>query len=303
MILSAGKRHKKFHCNMEAKKIDLNEWGYYGEGGTATSFCNKRDGNLYLKLNKSGYPEQLTREEFLASKLFGEMGLPTPPVYEYVTDGDRFGYTGERVKGKISFARILSQDLGRMEEIAGRFAAMAGNLHKTKADTSRMKSCLEHFTGYLGDMSFVPSDVADRIREYLKEFSDEPFCLHGDMNPGNVINFEGHDYWIGINSFMYGDPFWDMATMYIIANCMPAKAVRKLYHLSPSQYRKFFDAFGKHYFGDTWNSPQIRNRIRNAAKVKCCALIKKDPGNASLYVPFIRGNWFAFRLRLVFRSF
>ena len=287
---------------MEAKKVDLNEWGYYGEGGTAVSFCNKQDGNIYLKLNKKEYPEELTREEFLAARMFGEMGLPTPEVYDYVTDGERFGYTGERIKGKISFARMLSQEPERQEELAGRFAAMALALHRTEADTSKMKSCLDYFTGYLGDMSFVPSDVAEKVRGCLKEFTDAPFFLHGDMNPGNVIEFEGCDYWIGVNSLMYGDPYWDLSTMYIIANCMPAKAVKERYHLSPSACRGFLDAFKRQYFGKSWDSPQVEGRIRNAAKVRCCALIKMSPANASLYIPFIRGRKLAFRLRMAVKN-
>ena len=285
---------------MEAKKINLDEWGYYGEGGTAVSFCNKHDGNLYLKLNKAGHPEHLTREEYLASKYFSEIGLPAPKVYDFVTDGERFGYTGERIKGKVSFARILSQEPGRLEELAFKFAAMAKELHRTKADTSRMKSCLQYYKEYLGDLSFVPSDVADRIREYLTEFEDTPFYLHGDMNPGNVINFEGRDYWIGINSLMFGDSCWDLATMYIIANCLPAKHVKKIYHMSPAQCRKFFEAFKKHYSGNSCNDPATEKRIHDAAMIKCCALIKSDPGCSSLYLPLIRGNKLAFHLRMAF---
>lgn len=284
---------------MEAKKVNLMEWGYFGEGGTAVSFCNKQNGNLFLKLNKAGYPEQLTWEEFNASKLFGEMGLPTPAVYDYVTDGERFGYVGERIKGKVSFARILSNEPSRREEIARRFALMARDLHGTKADTTRMKSCLDNFRSYLGDLSFVPSDVADKVRKCLDRFNDVPFCLHGDFNPGNVISNEGREYWIGVNSFMYGDPYWDLATLYIIANCIPSRVVKERYHLSPSELRAFCQSFGRHYLGDSWDSGEVRSRIQDAVVVRCCALIRRNPRNAYLYVPFIRGKKFLFRLRLV----
>lgn len=287
---------------MEAKHINIADWGYFGEGSTATSYCNKKNGNLFLKLNKAGYPESLTREEFLASKLFSDMGLPVPSIYDYVTDGERFGYTAERIKGKISFARILSQEPDRFEEIASRLSAMAKELHRTKADTSRMKSCLEYFKGYLGDMSYLPADVAAIIRGCLSEFSDIPYCLHGDLNPGNVINYEGRDYWIGINSAMFGDPCWDIATMYVIANCIPAYRVKELYHFSPEECRKFYETFKKHYFGDSLHSPEAEKRIHNAVMVKCCALIKSNPSDAYLYVPFIRGKKLLFRLRMALRN-
>lgn len=55
------------------------------------------------------------------------MGLPVPSIYDYVTDGERFGYTAERIKGKISFARILSQEPDRFEEMARRLSSMAKN--------------------------------------------------------------------------------------------------------------------------------------------------------------------------------
>lgn len=48
---------------MEAKKINVEEWSYLGAGSTATSYGNKYDGKLFMKLDNKGYPVEATIEE------------------------------------------------------------------------------------------------------------------------------------------------------------------------------------------------------------------------------------------------
>lgn len=281
---------------MEAKKINIDEWSYLGAGGTATSYGNKYDGKLFLKLNNKGYPVAATVEEYNAQSLFPELGLPFPAVYDFVTDGERYGYTGERVKGKMSFARILSQEPDRMEELCSRFASMTKDFHSTPADTARMQDLRKYLEKEMGDFSYVPADVAEKVRGYIGELGRERTCLHGDLNPGNVISFEDKDYWIGVNSLIYGDPYWDVADMYVLCYCLPQSVVSESYHLETGVFRSFYSLFRKKYFGAEWNSPFVEARISRAAMIKCCAMVRKDPAAAVYIVPLIRGKRLQFLL-------
>ena len=65
---------------MEASRINLKEWEYYGEGGSSTSYVNKLNGNIVLKLNNKEIPAGTTEKEYLASKSFYETGLPSPAI-------------------------------------------------------------------------------------------------------------------------------------------------------------------------------------------------------------------------------
>ena len=283
---------------MKAKKINIEEWEYLGEGGTAVSYSNKTDGRIFMKLNRKGYPEEAAYDEYNASIVFNRLGLRTPEVYDFVTDGERFGYTGDRLAGKMSYARTISLYPERTDELCRRFAEISKALHSTKADVTEMKSLGQYLKEMLGDLSYVPADVAQKVKCYLGELSDAGTCLHGDLNPGNVISDGREDYWIGVNAPVYGDPYWDIADMHVLCYCIPPKTVKELYHNDVSDLRAFFTVFKRYYFGESWDSPEVGERIAHAAMVRCCALIRKNPETAYFYVPLIRGKKLLYRVRL-----
>lgn len=282
---------------MEAKKIDLAEWEYFGEGGSSTSYINKLDGNIILKLNNTDIPAATTEKEYLASKSFNEAGLPSPAIYDFVSDGGRFGYTAQRIKGKISFAREMSFEPDSIEKLARKFAGLARQLHHTPADISKMTDAKAGLLTAMGDLSYVPADVAGAVRECFASIADGTTCLHGDMNPGNMISFEGRDNWIGVNEFAYGDPFLDIATMHIICNFLPAKDISHLYHTDRKSMKAFFTDFRKAYFGETWDSREVSGHIRDAAIVKFCAAAASKPEFVRLLVPLVRGRKLTFLAR------
>ena len=270
--------------------IDLAEWEYFGTGGSGKSYTKKVGANLVLKLNDSDIPVETTEKEYLASKSFNEAGFPSPVVYDFVTDGERYGYTSQRINGKLSFARMLSQEPENIDSLAARFASMARDLHCRPADMDKMTDAREQLLKAVGDLSFVPEDVADAIRKCFLLISDDKVCLHGDMNPGNVISFEGKDCWIGVNEFSYGDPFLDMATMHILCYFLPAKVTESLYHMSQGCLKQFFKAFKKSYFGNGWDSEEIEAHIKAAAMVKFCAAASENPDYAAILIPLVRGR-------------
>ena len=282
---------------MEVARIDLKDWEYYGEGGSSTSYINKLDGNKVLKLNNKDIPAETTEKEYLASKSFFEMGLPAPAIYDFVTDGERFGYIGQRIKGKLSFARILSQEPDEVESLAKRFAAQALDLHRIQADDTKMTDAREILLGKISHLPDVPDDVIASVKKCLSSIDDAATILHGDMNPGNLITFEGRDSWIGVNELTYGDPFLDIATMHIICYFLPGKTVAHLYHASQKRMRSFYEAFLKEYFGEKWKSEEITSHIHNAAIVKFCAMADGKPEYSSLLIPLVRGQKVGFMIR------
>lgn len=282
---------------MEAKRIDLADWEYFGEGGSSTSYINKKDGNIVLKLCNKDIPSATVLKEYLASKSFNEAGFPSPAVYDFVTDGERFGYTGQRIKGKVSFARTLSQEPDCIEDLAGRFAAMALALHRTPADITSMTDARESLLNSMGDLSYVPADVADAVRTRMQSIRKDTACLHGDMNPGNLVAFEGKDNWIGVNEFAYGAPCLDIATLHILCNYLPSQSISRLYHTDRKLLKKFFNAFKKAYFGDLWDSDEIKSRIEDASIVKFCAAAASKPEYTRILIPLVRGQRIKFLLR------
>ena len=64
---------------------------------------------------------------------------------------------------------MLSQEPENIDSLAARFASMARELHGRPADMERMTDAREQLLKAVGDLSFVPGDVADALRK--------SFCL------------------------------------------------------------------------------------------------------------------------------
>ena len=60
---------------MNANTVNLQEWEPFGGGGFGTSYYNKTDDSVMLKLNKPSVSEGTARQEFLRSKAVYEMGI------------------------------------------------------------------------------------------------------------------------------------------------------------------------------------------------------------------------------------
>ena len=116
----------------EVQRIDLNDYVQTGEGGTAQAYTHK-NGRTLAKLYNPGFEADRAREEFLTARTVFELGIPTPEPYRMVTDGERSGAEYELIKGKRSFARIISQEPERIEDISLTFARMAKELHAKEA--------------------------------------------------------------------------------------------------------------------------------------------------------------------------
>lgn len=120
---------------MEAKIINLEEWVSFGGGGFGESFYNKTDDSVILKLNKPSVSAGKAEDEFLRSKAVFEMGIPSAEPYDFVTDGERYGMTVQRIQGKQSLGKIIANHPERLDEMAGIAAEYAKALHATPCKT------------------------------------------------------------------------------------------------------------------------------------------------------------------------
>ena len=120
----------------DVKRINLDDYIQTGEGATALTYTSK-DGKTLAKLYNLGFEADRAKEEFLTAQIVFEMGIPTPEPYRLVTDGERLGGEYELIKGKRSFARIISQEPERLEEISLEFARMTKELHADKCENDR----------------------------------------------------------------------------------------------------------------------------------------------------------------------
>ena len=228
--------------------IDLEDYTQSGEGGTAVSYTHKTRSTL-AKLYKPGFEADRAREEFLTARSVFQMGIPTPEPYRLVTDGERFGAEYELVGGKRSFARIISEEPERLEEISLAFVDQAKALHATPADTARLRSYKQTLIKFYKEKDLVPEAYKQRSLAFLETVPDTPNCLHGDLQIGNIITDGKRTLWIDVGEFSYGIPQWDLCIMWIMAHRMDSQRADHLFHLTPEQIRKHWEIFLPAYLG------------------------------------------------------
>jgi len=152
---------------MEAKIVDLQEWVSFGGGGFGESYYNKTDDSVILKLNKPSVSAGKAEEEFLRSKAVFQMGIPSAEPYEFVTDGQRYGMTVQRIQGKESFGRIISDHPERLEELAGVTAEYAKALHSIPCNTESFDNIALRTREMIMENKVIPDNVKKDLDEYL----------------------------------------------------------------------------------------------------------------------------------------
>ena len=230
--------------------INLNEYVRTGEGGTAVSYTHKTR-NTLAKLYNPGFEADRAAAEFLTARTVFEMGISTPKPYRLVTDGERFGAEYELIRDKRSFARIISEEPERLEEISLAFAKAARELHVRKADTSRLSSFKEVLTHFYHEKDLVPEEYKRRALAFLEKVPETDTCLHGDLQIGNIITDGKRTLWIDVGEFSYGVPQWDISILWTMTHNMRADRTENLFHITPETFNKHWDTFLPAYLGTT----------------------------------------------------
>ena len=244
----------------EIERINLDDYVQTGEGGTALTYTHK-NGRRLAKLYNAGFEADWATEEFQNSRVAYELGIPTPEPYRLVTDGVRCGAEYELISNKRSFARIISQEPERLEELSVVFARMARELHARQADTARMVSVKERVRRYYLEHDVAPDSFKALALQFIDQVPEATTCLHSDLHVGNVITDGVRTLWIDLGKLAYGVPEWDLGMYFATTNRIQAEMADFLFHLKPETLAAHWNVFFPAYLETT--DPQ---RIAAATK-------------------------------------
>ena len=275
---------------MEAKIIDLQEWVSFGGGGFGESFYNKTDDSVILKLNKPSVSARKAEEEFLRSKSVFQMGIPSAEPYEFVTDGQRYGMTVQRIQGKESFGRIIADYPERLEELAGITADYAKALHAIPCNTEAFDNIALRTREMIMGNTVIPGPVKERLAGYIDELEPATTCLHGDLNPCNIITAQGKVYWIDLGDFGYGNPLLDFNILSHMSGYGPNPMIKHLFHMDRKMLARFYQAMGKQYFGPVWDTPEHKEQMHRIAQIMAGKAICMWPQSYHVNLPYLQGK-------------
>ncbi|MBQ0097228.1 MAG: phosphotransferase [Bacteroidales bacterium] len=245
-------------------KIDLNDWMENGAGYFGTSYVNRTDETLLLKLLKPGFPPSMMDEEHRMALMAYTLGIPTPKPYDLVTDGECSGIIYQRFPDKKSYARMLGEHPELSDSLAGDLAALARRLHSTPCPTDKFSDIKDKMRSAVLNNNFHDDYFKGRALSLLESLPDGDTCIHGDLHFGNVILSGGNSYFIDLGNFCYGHPYFDLGMTICIMEfaSLHPDVFSENYHCTPEQGIHFMETFLRAYFGSESVLEDIVSQLR-----------------------------------------
>ena len=233
-------------------QIELREWTLVGEGYNGQAYVSSYHPGVMLKLIRRELGQaHKVEQEFYAAKTAYDMGLPVPEVYEIVRDGEDHGYLCEMIGAKKSMARMCSEEPHRIPELAGVMARYSHALHGTPIEVNDYVHPIKDLlTKALETSPLVDEDQRKLLGKVVADMPDTKTCLHGDLQPGNLIVSKGDFFWIDLGWLGQGYYLMDIAHLYkMMVEDSVIPQVQELTHMTREQMLQFWDAFARAYTG------------------------------------------------------
>jgi len=249
------------------KPIDMSKYQEFGGGFVAKSFYSE-DGDAVLKYYSNIKGSQSAFLEKAVSKAVMLFGIPTPLVGTLYDDSGTLALDFERINGKRSLSRIMSEEPERIEELSVKFARMCKQLHDTPCDTGIFSDKRSFYRSFISGCGCLSEEDKERVMKFIDSIPLATTCLHGDMQPSNIIETpDGDDLWIDLGDFGYGYPMLDMGMWYFLTHLSKDEVSLKVFHLNMEQMSRIWDIFFKEYFApsDRKESEAILEEIEKYA--------------------------------------
>lgn len=232
----------------KAKPLDISKYDEFGASFLSKAF-NNQDGDSMLKVYGENVPKWLVAQEKMTARAVMLFGIPTPLVGTLYEDGAKTALDFERIEGKKSFSRIISEQPERLKEITVRFARMCKQLHSTECDTGIFANRAQFYRNSIMKCTDFTEEEIAKALSFIDNLPVETTCLHGDMQFSNVITNGKDDLWIDLSDFGYGNHMLDMGMWFFQCLLTPENMVQDLYHLSKDQMAQVWNCFIEEYFG------------------------------------------------------
>ena len=235
----------------EVEKINLDDYTQIGEGGNGKTYVNPVAPGEILTVNHARLSIwEAVKREYDVSRAVADLGISVPAMYRIVKVGKVFATISQRIEGKRSLSRICHDEPQRTEEMARLLCRKGKELFATECNTQFFPSRRDQALMGIGQASFVSRKNRERLRTFVESIAEDSHCVHGDFQPGNIIQAGENLYWIDLDRFGHGDPMFDIGHLFLICHIYaPMKRVQDIFHMTLEQFHCFWDAFAKEYTG------------------------------------------------------
>ena len=280
------------------KTIDLNDYTQIGEGGNGKTYVTSADSDEILKVNNARLSTlEAVKHEYDVSKAVASLGISVPEMYRIVQVGDAYATISQRIKEKKSLSRICHDEPERTEEMARLLCCKGKELFATPCNTEFFPSRKAQALQAIEMATFVSRKNRERLRTFVESIPENSHCVHGDFQPGNIIQTGADYYWIDLDRFAYGDPMFDIGHLFLICHIYaPMKRVQDIFHMTLEQFHRFWDAFAKEYTGQDDHAAFDAQAGRFAALDVILRIVFQKPN-------FVEKLFFSFYVRKLMKQY
>ncbi|MCQ2077993.1 MAG: phosphotransferase [Bacteroidaceae bacterium] len=241
------------------KHLDMSKYIEFGASFLSKAY-NSADGDAMIKVYSERTPHEVVMREKAVAKAVMLFGIPTPLVGTLYQDGESMGLDFERIEGKRSFSRIISEEPERLEEMTVRFAKMCKELHSKLCDTTVFTNKKMIYRPAILACKDITEEERQKALDFLDNVPNSTTCLHGDMQLSNVITNGKEDLWIDLSDFSYGCPMFDMGMWYFLSQLNPEHLMINLFHFGKKEMDQVWPIFVREYFGAKTEAEQAEVR-------------------------------------------
>ena len=225
--------------------------------------------------------EQIRREREYARKAL-LAGIPTVISYDVVVVEDCYGIIFEMASSS-SFSGLLNAEPERFDELADRYAALLGQLHRTRMTPGEFPPVKAMYHRYVDTADYLDPDEQEALNGLIDSVPDRDTVLHGDFHANNIMNQGDELVFIDLGDIALGHPVFDLAGMYvshILAGTYRPEFIRAGMGIGVDVCRRLWNHVLRAYFpGETEEGlRQKEDLIRRFAHLKLAVMYAIAPG-------------------------
>lgn len=218
-------------------------------GAGACGECYRIDDETIIKLyyGKTDLA-YIEKEKELAKKAF-ILGIPTAISYDIVECGDRKGVVYELVKSK-TITELIREDLANIDKYIKIYTDTCIKVHKTSGASYDLPSFKDEERQKIEAIIGLKPEEKILLNKFLDMIPDDDKCIHGDLNPNNIMVEHGEGCLIDMGEFSIGSPLFDLSRIiFSFDYARPDGDYNSFYKLPNSVVLYIRNKFLDNYFG------------------------------------------------------
>ena len=253
------------------RKLSVEGCEVIGEG--ANGIVYRTDPDTIVKVYKNPDSlDEIHNERELARKAF-VMGVPTAIPYDVVQVGDLYGSVFELLDAK-SFAKLINEGVS-VEELAKQSVEILKTMHSTVLKEGELPSKKQEGVTWGKFVEpYLSSATGAKLVKMFEEIPEVNTMLHGDFHIKNIMQQNGENLLIDMDTLSMGHPVFEFAGIYaayIGYGCVDKENGAKFFDIKREQCLDMWKYTVDYYFSD--KSEEELDEIKRMVEIICYARI------------------------------